>query len=235
MVDDVSKKTLTSSEGRQFGRRLREEREHRGIALETIAATTKIKASLLAELERGDISHWPVGIFQRAFVREYARAIGLAPEPVVAEFATIFAADDPPESTDGNELRLTLAFEPRKVPPLVTQLLVTLAEVACLAAIAGVVAWITAVGFGVWCIALIVLYYPVGTACLGCRPAAWYLKPDEKVPDNHVQPDQLAPAAAEKRDRLYLVKPADSERPRLDADQPDGVDSDSPVRRSATR
>ena len=62
-----------------FGRRLRSERERRGIVLESIAASTKIKASLLADLERGDLSNWPRGIFRRAFVREYAASVGFAP------------------------------------------------------------------------------------------------------------------------------------------------------------
>ena len=52
-----------------FGRRLRDQRERHGVALESIAATTKINASLFAALERGDLSAWPSGIFRRAFVR----------------------------------------------------------------------------------------------------------------------------------------------------------------------
>jgi transcriptional regulator with XRE-family HTH domain len=238
MVEHVSDGTSTSTPGQRFGQRLREEREHRGITLDTIAASTKIKASLFAGLERGDISDWPAGIFQRGFVREYARFIGLAPEPIVAEFMTVFAAGDAQEDlTPGGELRLTLAFEPREVPPLVNQLLVALGEVACLAALAGIASWITSVGFGLLCSALLVFYYPIATACLGWSPAAWYSKRDEKVgPDDRSAPDQLTPAAAEKRDRLYLVKPAaESDRARPGTENPDSADSDSPIRRSATR
>src|SRR5580765_8374435 len=47
-----------------FGRRLRDQRERHGVTLETIAANTKISASLLAGLERGDVSAWPSGIFR---------------------------------------------------------------------------------------------------------------------------------------------------------------------------
>lgn len=69
-----------------FGARLRSERERQQIALSTIAAETKIKRSLLEALERDDVSRWPEGIFRRAYVRAYARAIGLDPEAVVREF-----------------------------------------------------------------------------------------------------------------------------------------------------
>jgi transcriptional regulator with XRE-family HTH domain len=69
-----------------FGIRLRQQRERQEIALATIAERTKIKLSLLQELERDDISHWPSGIFRRAFVRSYAAAIGMDQETAVREF-----------------------------------------------------------------------------------------------------------------------------------------------------
>ena len=72
-----------------FGARLRQRREQQQIALTTIAEQTKIKASLLEELEADDVSHWPVGIFRRAFIRSYAHAIGLDPGVVLQEFLTL--------------------------------------------------------------------------------------------------------------------------------------------------
>src|SRR5258706_15548889 len=69
-----------------FGARLRVQRERQQVVLSAIAEQTKIKLSLLEGLERDDISRWPEGIFRRAFVRAYARAIGLEPDVVVREF-----------------------------------------------------------------------------------------------------------------------------------------------------
>ena len=69
-----------------FGARLRQRRERQQIALSAIAEQTKIKLSLLEGLERDDVSHWPTGIFRRAFVRAYAHAIALEPDVVVREF-----------------------------------------------------------------------------------------------------------------------------------------------------
>jgi transcriptional regulator with XRE-family HTH domain len=77
-----------------FGPRLRLERERKGIALSDIAVATKIKESLFAELERGDISKWPQGIFRRAHLCAYISAIGLPTQPVLAEFLRLFPADD---------------------------------------------------------------------------------------------------------------------------------------------
>src|SRR6188474_1405622 len=69
-----------------FGARLRQQREKRGISLKAISDQTKIKLSLLEGLERDDISHWPAGIFRKAYVRAYALAIGLDPDGIVREF-----------------------------------------------------------------------------------------------------------------------------------------------------
>ena len=69
-----------------FGARLRHERERRKIALRSIAENTKIGLNLLEGLERDNVSRWPSGIFRRSFIRAYAEAIGLDPEPIVREF-----------------------------------------------------------------------------------------------------------------------------------------------------
>ena len=82
------------SDRETFGPRLRSERERRGISLETIATVTKVGAELWEGLERNDFSRWPTGIFARAFVRDYARAIGLDADEVVDEFCRLFAIGD---------------------------------------------------------------------------------------------------------------------------------------------
>jgi transcriptional regulator with XRE-family HTH domain len=69
-----------------FGGRLRYERERRQIALKSIAESTKISVALLEGLERDDVSRWPSGIFRKSFIRSYAEAIGLDPDPIVREF-----------------------------------------------------------------------------------------------------------------------------------------------------
>jgi cytoskeletal protein RodZ len=75
---------------KSFGSRLRYERERRQINLRSIAETTKIGIPLLQGLERDDVSRWPSGIFRRSFIRSYAEAIGLDPEPVVREFDDLY-------------------------------------------------------------------------------------------------------------------------------------------------
>src|ERR1700719_1369702 len=69
---------------------LRNERERQNISIASIAASTKIKASLFEGLERGDVSQWPDGIYRRSFIRAYADAVKLDPEMVCRKFAEQF-------------------------------------------------------------------------------------------------------------------------------------------------
>lgn len=77
----------------EFGPLLRHAREKRGMSLQQVAATTKISARVLDALERNDPSKLPGGIFSRAFVRAYAREVGLDPEETVNRFMAAFPPD----------------------------------------------------------------------------------------------------------------------------------------------
>lgn len=77
-----------------FGPNLRRARLQRGIAIEQIAHTTHIAQDLLEALERNDFSEWPSGIFARAYVRQYAQAVGVDPDATVDEFCRNFPQGD---------------------------------------------------------------------------------------------------------------------------------------------
>jgi cytoskeletal protein RodZ len=86
-----------------FGEKLRRQRERNGVSLLTIADQTKIGRRLFADLERGDCSRWPAGIYARAYVRAYAQAIGLDAADVVAEFCELFPHFAPPPTAAETE------------------------------------------------------------------------------------------------------------------------------------
>src|SRR3954452_13143760 len=98
-----------------LGARLRQRREQQDICLATIAEQTKIKASLLEGLERDDISHWPIGIFRRSFIRGYAQAIGLDPAVVLDEFLTLHP--DPPDVAAADPAEVTIAGAKQHTKP----------------------------------------------------------------------------------------------------------------------
>ena len=82
------------SERDTFGPRLRRERERRGISLETIAAVTNVSVELWQGFESNDFSRWPRGLFARAFVRDYAKAVGLDANEIVDDFCRLFPLGD---------------------------------------------------------------------------------------------------------------------------------------------
>ena len=79
-----------------FGENLRRERELRGITLHEIAEATKISVRFLQALEQDRHDILPGGIFPRAFVKQYARHLGLDAERVAAEFQYLHT-EAPPE------------------------------------------------------------------------------------------------------------------------------------------
>jgi hypothetical protein len=81
-------------DGDAFGPNLRRARLRRGISLDELAETTRIPADLWRDLEGNDLSRWPSGIFARAYVRQYAVAVGIDPEATVDEFCRSFAHGD---------------------------------------------------------------------------------------------------------------------------------------------
>lgn len=94
-----------------LGTRLRMERERQGLSLSAIADETKINMVLLEGLERDDVSRWPGGLYRRAYIRAYARAAGLDPEPIVREFIERYP--DPVE-VEAAEQAKTAAEEARR-------------------------------------------------------------------------------------------------------------------------
>jgi len=121
-----------------FGSRLREARERRGIALRQIANATKISVSVLEALERNDISRLPGGIFGRAFVRSYAVEVGLDPEATIQDFMTAFPNDSVtaghPTTERGDDYEL-LENERRRAGTYLTLVAISIP-------IAGVMLWV---------------------------------------------------------------------------------------------
>lgn len=71
-----------------FGEKLRKQREQRGITLEAISSTTKISTRMLRALEEEKFEQLPGGVFNKGFVRAYARQVGLDEEEAIADYLT---------------------------------------------------------------------------------------------------------------------------------------------------
>jgi hypothetical protein len=145
-----------------FGPALKAERDRRGITLQAIADSTKIGVSMLAALERNDLSRWPKGIFRRAFVREYVAAVGLPTEAFVEEFSRLFPDSPTGATAEISEFRLTL--EPDASPTwtgMRGRALFSVVEVAGLLLFGSVGAWWFDLPIWVTAGGLALAYYPL--------------------------------------------------------------------------
>jgi len=70
----------------KFGEKLRRERESRRITLDQIAEATKISSRNLRALEEENFAILPGGIFNKGFVRSYARFLGINEDKAVADY-----------------------------------------------------------------------------------------------------------------------------------------------------
>lgn len=111
-----------------FGERLRRERELRQITLDEISTSTKIARRHLEALELEDFDALPGGIFNKGFVRAYARYVGIDEEQAVADY---LAADQQQVQTEVKfplEVHKSTALNPRRsrVPILLALLALVL-------------------------------------------------------------------------------------------------------------
>ncbi len=82
-----------------FGENLKKEREKRKITIEDISASTKIGTRMLQALEENKFNQLPGGIFNKGFVRSYARFVGIDEDKAVADYLQA-SGDAPPPSAE---------------------------------------------------------------------------------------------------------------------------------------
>ncbi len=73
-----------------FGQRLREERIRLGLSLEEVAAATKIRASFLSAIEKGEYKKLPSSAYVQGFVKNYIDYLGLSQKQYFALFKREF-------------------------------------------------------------------------------------------------------------------------------------------------
>jgi Helix-turn-helix domain len=107
-----------------FGERLRLQREQKQIPLTAVSEQTKIKLSLLEALERDDLSHWPLGLFGRSYIRSYAQAIGLDPTATLREFLERHPGSTEPASAALSDVREVTPEKAGRRPPTRLEVLI---------------------------------------------------------------------------------------------------------------
>lgn len=119
-----------------FGDKLKRERQMRGVTLEEMSESTKIARRHLEGLENEDFRSLPGGVFNKGFVRAYARFIGIDEDQAVADYAAVANEAAPPE----DQFPLEIHDKPnRELNPRSSQLPLIGAAVALVLIAAGYV------------------------------------------------------------------------------------------------
>src|SRR5688572_26959346 len=101
----------------ELGSALQKAREQAGFSLSDLAARTRIPLKTLRAIEANNFAEVPPGVFARAFIRTYAREVGIDPAAAVAEIRAMTdaaeeaASGTPQESPVDDDLRSS-SFDP---------------------------------------------------------------------------------------------------------------------------
>lgn len=80
-----------------LGEKLRTAREERGITISEVAEQTRISPLYLEAIDRNDYKTLPGGIFNKGFVRSYAKYVGVPEQDALQEYSRMMAESAPQE------------------------------------------------------------------------------------------------------------------------------------------
>src|SRR5579859_3048777 len=91
----------------QFGNKFRQAREKKNLSLDDVSNVTKISSRMLKAIEEEHFDQLPGGVFNKGFIRAYAKHLGLNDEEAVNEYITCLRE----AQVDAHEV-----WEPQAVP-----------------------------------------------------------------------------------------------------------------------
>lgn len=86
-----------------LGEKLRQAREERGITLSEVAEQTRISSLYLESIENDDYRILPGGIFNKGFVKSYAKYVGVDEQEALLDYSLILADN---EGSDDEDLKV---------------------------------------------------------------------------------------------------------------------------------
>jgi len=83
-----------------LGEKLREAREERGISLTEVAEQTRISPHYIESIERDDYKPLPGGIFNKGFIKSFAKYVGVDEQEALLSYSQAIAANEGTEEQD---------------------------------------------------------------------------------------------------------------------------------------
>jgi len=106
-----------------IGEKLRLARETRGVALRDISEQTRISMRFLEAIELDDYRRLPGGIFNRSFIRAYAKFIGYDEQEAMDEYARTMHERGEPDDESSPKPYKSLVYDGGSRSPIKTLLL----------------------------------------------------------------------------------------------------------------
>ena len=114
----------------RVGQRLRDERLRKGMTIEEVARSTRIRAEFISAIERGNYKNLPSGAYVQGFVKNYISFLGLPSRELLAMFRREFDEREYigvlPESFTNAENIPIRRFHIRRVVSIIALVLVPL-------------------------------------------------------------------------------------------------------------
>ena len=73
----------------EFGDKFRKEREKKELTLDDVSKVTKIGSRMLQAIEEEHFDQLPGGVFNKGFIRAYAKQLGLDPEEAITDYLAL--------------------------------------------------------------------------------------------------------------------------------------------------
>ncbi len=118
---------------------LKEARETKELSLEDVQKITKIQLRYLKAIEKGDFSLMPGSFYTRAFIKEYATAVGLNPEEVLAEYEHELPSASGQDAIDYSQVSRSRKSSPSTKSPAVFSILPTIITVLLVIGVAFII------------------------------------------------------------------------------------------------
>jgi cytoskeletal protein RodZ len=123
----------------ELGDRLKQERETKGLSLNQLQDMTKIQKRYLVGIEEGNYSSMPGKFYVRAFIKQYAEAVGLDPDEIFEQYQNEIPTtynEDLPEQLSRVQSRKNMSSSTSKIIDLLPKILIGIFVIG-----AGVLLW----------------------------------------------------------------------------------------------
>src|SRR5260221_14237609 len=97
-----------------IGDALAEGRRQAGLTITQVSQRTRIRETIIRGIERGDFSGCGGDFYARAHTRSSAVAVGVNPQPLIAEHDATMGVPQPISAADGFQPRTPVKFKERR-------------------------------------------------------------------------------------------------------------------------